>query len=178
LSGTVFTQFAPANTAYLFFTLNNMSVRASISGFTDPTTLNAVDASVWAWGASDDTRLNGAGQENGYGNDFGQIGSSGPFYRPLFAYTPGMSSVPYNISALVFLNFTGQGPGASATGHASFQLLSVDARDANFALLATAAFDENGNATFGTVPEPSSLALLGTGLVSMVPIVRRKRRAA
>ncbi|MDB4891323.1 MAG: hypothetical protein JWL61_3178 [Gemmatimonadetes bacterium] len=61
-------------------------------------------------------------------------------------------------------------------------LTGIDAYDANGQMIGSATFDSFGNAVVGPsvvpvtpTPEPASMLLLGSGLVGLVPLIRRRK---
>lgn len=98
--------------------------------------------------------------------------------------TPTNGTFLYNftVDAHGYITGTATGP-TTQTGSISAMLAGIDEVSGTGALVGTATFAQNGFATMGgapvivppsTVPEPSSMALLGTGLFALVPVVRRK----
>jgi hypothetical protein len=71
---------------------------------------------------------------------------------------------------------------ASTFGNIGSILTGIDAYDANGQMIGSATFDSFGNAVVGAAvvpvtptPEPATLLLLGSGLVGLVPLIRRRK---
>lgn len=106
--------------------------------------------------------------------DFTQTAAGFDMTVPLFAGDPVL---PYDLTTTgnVFGGDVGGVPvGASVTA----TLAGIDARSPGGAIVASATFDDAGLGTLDltTAPEPSSLALLATGLGGLLPAMRPKRR--
>jgi len=103
------------------------------------------------------------------------------FTMPL---TPTSGVFQYNFTVDATAYVTGHATGSSSqTGSIWAMLSGIDAVDASGAFISSASFDQSGFGTINTapsagplstVPEPSSMALLGTGLVALIPTARRK----
>lgn len=84
--------------------------------------------------------------------------------------------IPYDLNVAGTTWLAPFGPGATAHFQGSITLAGISAYDAGWHnVVATASFDDQGNAYFLTTPEPSSLAMLGTGLFALAPFARRRR---
>jgi len=99
-------------------------------------------------------------------------------------FTPNGSLFLYNFTVDAYGYITGVATGnVTQTGSLSATLGGIDWVNGSGAVVGSATFAQNGFATLGagpvgppsTVPEPSSTALLGTGVVALIPMVRRRR---
>ena len=68
--------------------------------------------------------------------------------------------------------------GAYGSSVLDSRLLGIDAVDAQGQVIASAFFDSYGNATLDmtVTPEPASLVLVGTGVLGLFGVSRRRRR--
>lgn len=124
---------------------------------------------------------NGTGSLTGLGPGAHQTSSGFDVFLPL---TSG--SYAFNFVSDEFATAVGQPPGAIFSAFLDATLSGIDAVTSAGAVIGSATFSSsNGFATLDlqngggttTAPEPSSFALLGSGLVGLAPIARRKRRA-
>lgn len=109
-------------------------------------------------------------------------------YSPGFVHLSigigGVSNVSLDYIYRVFAEAAIEDDVFGATSEASIEafLASIDARDSNGNVRGSAVFDAEGNGTLDlagvVVPEPATLPLLATGLLTIAGIARGRRRRA
>jgi hypothetical protein len=100
----------------------------------------------------------------------------------LFVSFPSRSLFKYSFEVMAGARVVGQPEGTAVGGAIAMRLDGVDAETAQGGYISSAVFDPATGLgridvpVQSTVPEPDAVALLGTGLAALLPLVRRRRR--